>query len=206
MNLSLKDGEYLVRLSRRAVKTYLKTNKVIERPSDIPEVFKEKRGVFVTLNTYPDKKLRGCIGYPLAYEPLVDAVISSAISAAFSDPRFAPLLMSELDKIIFEVTVLSDMILLDDKIDYKRQIEIGRDGLFIVCGANSGLLLPQVPVEWGWDKGTFLKEICLKAGLYETCYENKNCKLHRFTGQIFCETKPNGDIVEKDNNKEAEYE
>lgn len=197
MNLSLKEGEYLVRLSKEAIRLYLETKKVIESPSDIPEIFKEKRGVFVTLSTYPDKRLRGCIGYPLAYEPLIDATISSAISAAFSDPRFAPLLKDELEKIVIEVTVLSDMILLDSKVDYERQIEIGRDGLFINCGASSGLLLPQVPVEWGWDKTTFLKEICLKAGLYETCYENKNCKLYRFTGQIFYEAKPDGDVLEK---------
>ena len=197
MDIDLNDGRYLVNLARKAIEVYFDTKKVMERPDDYPSMFEEKRGVFVTLNTYPDKRLRGCIGYPLAYEPLIDAVISSAISAAFSDPRFVPLSKDELSRVTVEVTVLSPMILLDKHKDYNRQIKIGRDGLFIVCGANSGLLLPQVPVEWNWDTDEFLKEICIKAGLSENCYLSENCDLHRFSGQIFEEVTPRGDVVEK---------
>ncbi len=197
MELSLEEGIYLVKLARKTIEHYLKTSKVIERPNDFSEILEEKRGVFVTLNTYPDKKLRGCIGYPLAYEPLIDATISSAISAASSDPRFMPLSMDELSKVVIEVTVLSLMMKLDKTIPYERQIKIGRDGLFIVCGANSGLLLPQVPVEWGWNELEFLREVCIKAGLSSDCHTYENCDLYRFTGQIFEEKSPEGNIVEK---------
>jgi len=115
---------------------YFETHKVLEKPDEFPEILEEKRGVFVTLNLYPNKKLRGCIGYPLAYEPLIDATISSAISAAFSDPRFTPLTKEELNKIVVEITVLSPMIPLNKSENYDKQIKIGRDGLFIVCGSN----------------------------------------------------------------------
>ncbi len=197
MDLSFDEGSYLVRLARKSIETYIDTKQMLKRPDNFPDVLEEKRGVFVTLNLYPDKRLRGCIGYPLAYEPLIDATISSAISAAFSDPRFPPLNKDELGKIVVEVTVLSPMISLDKKIPYERQIKVGRDGLFVVCGANSGLLLPQVPVEWGWNEKEFLNEICVKAGLNRDCYENVHCDMYRFTGQIFEEITPNGDIEEK---------
>ncbi|WP_035587558.1 TIGR00296 family protein [Hippea jasoniae] len=197
MELSLKEGEFLVRLARRAIEHYFETGKLLEKPKEYPQIFNEERGVFVTLNTYPQKQLRGCIGYPLAVAPLIDAVIMSALSAAFEDPRFNPLEKLELDKVVVEVTVLSKMELLDKNIPYERQIKVGRDGLYVVCGANSGLLLPQVPVEWNWDEVTFLANVCHKAGLEYTCYKNKNCNFYRFSGQIFEEESPNGRVVEK---------
>ncbi len=197
MELTLDQGTYLVRLARESIEYYFKHNRLMPKPEDYPEIFNEKRGVFVTLNTYPDNNLRGCIGYPLAYEPLIDGVILSAVSAAFGDPRFKPLSTFEFDKVIVEVTVLSPMIPLDPSKSYVDQIKVGRDGLYVVCGAYSGLLLPQVPVEWGWDEETFLANVCHKAGLPYTCYQEKTCTFYRFTGQIFEEVKPYGDVVEK---------
>lgn len=197
MDLSLNEGRMLIELSRSAIEFYLRNGKSISKPKEYSEVFNEKRGVFVTLNSYPDKRLRGCIGYPLAYEPLIDAVMSSALSAAVSDPRFNPVEYHELDNIVIEVTVLSPMKLLDKKIEYTRQIKVGRDGLFVICGANSGLLLPQVPVEWKWDEEQFLREVCIKAGMYEDCYKNINCDMHAFTGQIFEEESPGGSVILK---------
>jgi len=197
MDLSLDEGKILVELSRKTIEFYLKNGKSISKPKEYPAVFNEKRGVFVTLNSYPHKRLRGCIGYPLAYESLIDAAMSSALSAAVSDPRFNPVEYQELDNIVVEVTVLSPMKLLEKKMEYARQIKVGRDGLFVICGAHSGLLLPQVPVEWKWDEEQFLHEVCIKAGMHEDCYKNINCDMHAFTGQIFEETLPNGDIVLK---------
>ncbi len=197
MNLTLKEGEFLVRLARRAIEAYFDTGEALRRPENFPPILEEKRGVFVTLNTYPERRLRGCIGHPLAYEPLIDATISSAISAAFSDPRFPPLSVRELDNIVVEVTVLSPMIPLDKSVPYEDQIKVGRDGLFIICGANSGLLLPQVPVEWGWNEREFLKQVCMKAGLSPGCYQDDTCDMYRFTGQIFEEEEPYGRVVEK---------
>lgn len=197
MDLNLEQGKYIVKLARESIEYYFKHNKLMPKPEGYPEIFNEKRGVFVTLNTYPDSNLRGCIGYPLAYEPLIDGVISSAVSAAFGDPRFKPLSTFEFDNVVVEVTVLSPMIPLDSFKNYAEQIKVGRDGLYVVCGAYSGLLLPQVPVEWGWNEEEFLANVCQKAGLPYTCYKEKACTFYRFTGQIFEEVEPYGDIVEK---------
>ncbi|AEA33279.1 TIGR00296 family protein [Hippea maritima] len=197
MNLSLKEGEFLVRLAREAIEYFFKNKEIMPLPEEYPEIFNQKRGVFVTLNSYPNQQLRGCIGYPLAYEPLIKGVISSALSAAFADPRFEPLNTVELDKVTVEVTVLSPMIQLDASRPYTEQIKVGRDGLYVVCGASSGLLLPQVPVEWGWDEEAFLANVCHKAGLPYTCYKDSSCTFYRFTGQIFEEETPNGRVIEK---------
>ncbi len=197
MELTLGEGRYLVKLARESIEYYFKHKKLMPKPANYPKVFDEKRGVFVTLNNYPSKTLRGCIGYPIGYEPLIDGVISSAVSAAFGDPRFQPLSTFELDKVIVEVTVLSPMIRLDPSKSYVEQIKVGRDGLYVVCGAYSGLLLPQVPVEWGWDEEAFLANVCHKAGLPYTCYQEGNCTFYRFTGQIFEELEPYGEVVEK---------
>ncbi len=197
MDLSLEQGKYLVKLARKSIEYYFKHNELMPKPEGYPEILNEKRGVFVTLNNCPDGSLRGCIGYPLAYEPLINGVISSAVSAAFGDPRFKPLSTFEFDNVVVEITVLSPMISLDSSKNYAEQIKVGRDGLYVVCGAYSGLLLPQVPVEWGWNEEEFLANVCQKAGLPYTCYKEKACVFYRFTGQIFEEVKPYGDIVEK---------
>ncbi len=197
MELSLREGEFLVRIAREAIAYFFEHKDIMPLPDEYPEILNQKRGVFVTLNTYPDKNLRGCIGYPLPLEPVIKGTISSAISAAFGDPRFQPLVMPELDKVVVEVTVLSPMKLLSKDKPYAEQIKVGRDGLYVVCGANSGLLLPQVPVEWGWDEEAFLANVCHKAGLDYTCYEDDACSFYSFTGQIFEEEEPNGRVVEK---------
>ncbi|WP_022669814.1 TIGR00296 family protein [Hippea alviniae] len=197
MDLSIKEGEFLVRLAREAIAYFFEHKDIMPLPDEYPEILNQKRGVFVTLNTYPEKNLRGCIGYPLPIEPVIKGTISSAISAAFGDPRFQPLEMPELDKVVVEVTVLSPMKMLDRTKPYAEQIKVGRDGLYVVCGANSGLLLPQVPVEWGWDEEAFLANVCHKAGLNYTCYEDDACTFYSFTGQIFEEEEPNGRVVEK---------
>ena len=107
MLLDLKSGEFLVRLARAAIEEYLRSGNVISPPADTPPHLFEKRGVFVTLKTFPAKELRGCIGFPEPIMPLVDATIEAAISAATKDPRFYPLSPRELDRVVVEVTVLT---------------------------------------------------------------------------------------------------
>ncbi|MFQ5888013.1 MAG: TIGR00296 family protein, partial [Candidatus Hydrothermarchaeales archaeon] len=143
-----KDGELLLKLSRRAISEYLKHGKVIKAPEDVKEELKEKRGVFVTLTTYPDKRLRGCIGFPEPIKPLIEAVIEAAISSATRDPRFHPVSLQELPHITVEVTVLTPPDTIDAKTPEEtlEKIEIGRHGLIIEKGMCRGLLLPQVPV------------------------------------------------------------
>ncbi len=192
-------GVFLVRLARRAIEMYVREGKRIDPPKDTPRVLREKAGVFVTINRIVEgeEELRGCIGYVLPYYPLVDAVIDSAISAATRDPRFNPVLDYELDEIVVEVTVLTP----PQKIEASKpeevisNIEIGRDGLLIEWHGFSGTLLPQVPVEYGWDAQTFLEHLCLKAGLPRECWRWPDATIYKYQGVIFKETRPRGPIV-----------
>lgn len=142
-------------------------------------VLAEDRGAFVTLTI--DGNLRGCIGYIKAVKPLYKTVAEMAVQAAFYDPRFPPLTKSELKLIDIEISVLTPMTLVNNPQD----IVVGRDGLYIIRGYNSGLLLPQVPVENDWDRETFLDQVCLKAGLAPGTWKSKGTQLYKFQADIF---------------------
>jgi len=196
MMLSLTDGTNAVRFARRVITTY-----VNRHPTPTPTLgkpFEEKHGVFVTLHTYPAHELRGCIGIPLPVMTLCEAIIESAQSAT-QDPRFPPLAAEEFDHVIIELTVLTkpELIRVTQPQEYPRHIEIGRDGLIVEQGFYKGLLLPQVPVEQGWDKEEFLSYTCTKAGLLPDAWFEKTTKISKFSGQIFTEEKPNGHVKEK---------
>ena len=191
--MDLEDGRFLVKLAREAIENYIRKG---AKPMSKEKKKFEESGVFVTLHTYPDRKLRGCIGYPQP-SPLVEALVDSAISAATNDYRFPPVSEGELDKIIVEITILSKPVLITAKPEeYPKKIKIGRDGLIVEHGFNSGLLLPIVPVEWGWDEEEFLSQTCVKAGLDPLMWLDKRTKVYKFTGQIFAEEKPRGDVKE----------
>ncbi len=200
--LSQEEGAFLVKLARRSIEYYLKEHRYFTPPEDHPSILDEQRGIFVTLESYPSHNLRGCIGYPLGEGPLISSTIDAAMSSAFNDPRFDPLTERELNLITIEISVLSEPEILDPNRRYSVQFEIGEHGLLIRCGKWSGILLPQVPVEQKWDKETFLKHICLKAGLAPDCYKDKHCHLFKFSGQIFREVVPGGEIEERDIKKE----
>jgi len=196
MAFSLADGEFLVRTVRKTIDSYLSSGKHPKVEAD--EKFRKKLGVFVTLETHPKKELRGCIGYPYPTEPLIDALVKSAVSAAVFDPRFPPVSKEELDSLIIEVTVLSEPKLIEgDKKELPEKVKIGKHGLIIEYGPFSGLLLPQVAVEYGWSPEDFLAQCCWKAGLSPDMWLDKNSLVYRFEGQIFAEDSPNGKIVEK---------
>ena len=126
----------------------------------------------------------------------MEATIDSAISAATRDPRFDPMVEAELSRVVFEVSVLTPPVLLkaDRPRDYPKLIKVARDGLVIERGFHKGLLLPQVPVEWGWDEVTFLSECCIKAGLPPDSWLSSDVKIYSFTAQVFSETSPSGEI------------
>ncbi len=196
---SIEEGRFLVKLARQSVEYFLEKQKYPAIPKTYPQNLDKTAGIFVTISTFPSNDLRGCIGYPYAFSPLIESCISASIKAACEDPRFECVKIKELDNLVFEVTILSPMILLDQNRPYDEQIEIGRDGLLVVCDyfGRSGLLLPQVATQWGFDKKTFLKEVCIKAGLETDCMHNKNCKFYRFESQIFKEVSPKSDIKEE---------
>jgi uncharacterized protein (TIGR00296 family) len=196
--LTKSEGEMAVRLARTAIKECLKNGRKIE-PENLPDIFKEKHGVFVTLNKKKySKELRGCIGRPYPVLPLGEAIILSAINAAREDPRFYPVELQELDELVIEVTVLTAPKRINAKPgEIPDKIMIGRDGLIVSTGMSSGLLLPQVAVEHGFDSAEFLGQTCMKAGLMPDAWL-EGAQVYSFEGQIFEEVDPCGKIREKD--------
>jgi uncharacterized protein (TIGR00296 family) len=188
------DGEELVKFARRAVTEFLRNNSKID-DAEFNSKFDFSSGVFVTLNKHDS--LRGCIGYPIPIKKLSDGVIEAAISAATQDTRFSPVSSDELKKITFEVTVLTSPveIKVEQHGEYLKEIKVGRDGLIVENSYTSGLLLPQVPIEYGWNVEEFLEYTCQKAGLDKDAWKDKDTKISKFEGIIFKEEVPNGNII-----------
>lgn len=151
----------------------------------LPEVnagtaaLRRKAGAFVSLHR--EGMLRGCIGYIEPVLPLAEAVQEMALSAAFRDPRFTPLSEAELEGLEIEISVLTPF----EKITDVSRIEVGRHGLMIRMTGASGLLLPQVPVQFGWDRETFLAQTCRKAGLDPGAWKEPDAELFVFSAEIF---------------------
>jgi len=196
--LSDSDGVFLVKTARKAVTEFLSNGNRMKLEPDLEEKFSFNSGVFVTLNN-PDG-LRGCIGFPMPEKKLSHAIIEGAIAAATEDPRFPSVKTNELNDIVFEVTVLTPPVEIDvsDPMEYLEKIKVGRDGLIIRHSFSSGLLLPQVPVEYGWDVEEFLQHTCEKAGLSRDTWKNESVKIEKFEGIIFKEEIPNGAIVREE--------
>jgi uncharacterized protein (TIGR00296 family) len=191
--LSPEEGTIAVKTARRVIEEFVRTNKVPK--VELPGAFDELGGVFVTLKTLGD--LRGCIGYPYPDLPLGKAIVDAAVQAATQDPRFPRVRTAELNDIDVEVTVLSEPDLLRVKpADRPKSIRIGRDGLIIERGLYRGLLLPQVPVEQRWGPEEFLEGACIKAGLMPDMWVDDRTNVYTFTGQIFAEKEPGGDVFE----------
>jgi uncharacterized protein (TIGR00296 family) len=140
--------------------------------------------------------LRGCIGIINPTSALLDSVIEAAESSAFKDPRFPPVQSEEIKEITIEVSVLTppELIKVDNPLEYSNHINVGRDGLIIGKGWRKGLLLPQVPIEWGWDSIDFLSQCCIKAGLSPNEWKNRETEVYKFQAIIFKEDNPNGNI------------
>ena len=195
--LEKSEGVLAVKLARKAIEECLRKRKKI-KPENLPNVFREKRGVFVTLNKMTEKKeLRGCIGRPYPVMQLGEAIITSAINAALEDPRFDPVKKEEMESIVIEVTVLTVPKLINEKTQkIPEKIMIGRDGLIVATSRSQGLLLPQVAVEHNFDAVEFLCQTCMKAGLMPDAWLT-GAQVFSFEGQIFEELQPGGEIKEK---------
>jgi AmmeMemoRadiSam system protein B/AmmeMemoRadiSam system protein A len=172
----------LLSSARQAIAEHLATGKspVLVPPTD--PVLNRHLGAFVTLTL--DDELRGCIGHMQGDTALYQTVAQAAVDAATSDPRFPPLPLAQLDAVEIEVSVLSPLKRVRDVHD-ASEIEVGRDGLYLLYGQYRGVLLPQVPVEEGWDRAAYLEGICAKSGLPADCWEQAT--LYTFTAQVFGE-------------------
>jgi len=189
--LSDSDGVILVKTARKAVTEFLSNGNRMKLESDLEKKFSFNSGVFVTLNNADG--LRGCIGFPMPDKKLSNGIIDAAIAAATEDPRFPSVKTNELNDIVFEVTVLTPPveITVTDPMEYLEKIKVGRDGLIIRNSFSSGLLLPQVPVEYGWNVEEFLQHTCEKAGLEKDTWKNEKVKIEKFEGIVYKE-KTNG--------------
>ncbi|MCX5687631.1 MAG: AmmeMemoRadiSam system protein B [Candidatus Omnitrophica bacterium] len=150
-------------------------------PNVTEERLKENCGAFVTIKE--NSQLRGCIGYIQAVKPLYETVKDVAKSAAVNDYRFNPVSQDELDKIKLEISVLTPF----KRIKDISEVEVGKHGLYMKKGLDSGLLLPQVATEYNWDKDTFLKETCRKAGLPQDAWKDKTTEIYTFSAEVFSE-------------------
>jgi len=178
--LDKKEQQFLLSLARRTIEHYLKTGEPPTIETVENKKLQEKRGAFVTLKV--EGQLRGCIGYPLPIKPLYETVIDMAIAASTQDYRFAPLAPEELPRTRIEISVLS----LPRPVKDISDIEVGKHGIIVSKGYHKGLLLPQVPLEYDWDRETFLGHGCLKAGLDEDEWK-RGVRIEMFSAQVFSE-------------------
>ncbi len=184
-----------VRLARESLTIYVENKKILE-PEGLPSVFDEKRGVFVTL--HEDGALRGCIGYPQPVMALGRAIVDSAINAGTRDPRFPGIRPGELKRMEMEVTILTKPEpYREPKKKLPELVRIGKDGLIVSKGPFSGLLLPQVAPEWGFDSMEFLSQTCVKAGLPPDAWLDEDTEVQHFEAQIFAEVAPEREVFEK---------
>jgi AmmeMemoRadiSam system protein A len=178
-DLSEADKDKLLKIARQSIETFLETGQV---PTfEVPQNLKEPGAAFVTLEK--QGRLRGCIGYTEAVDPLYETVSRCAIQAAVADPRFPPVKYDEMADIHIEISVLTPL----QRVESFDEIEVGRDGLMILKGNNRGLLLPQVAVEYGWDREEFLRQTCRKAGLAQDAYKSDDAEIYKFQAIIFGE-------------------
>ncbi|RME22426.1 MAG: AmmeMemoRadiSam system protein A [Deltaproteobacteria bacterium] len=178
--LTTEQRKRLLEIARNTIAEQLERGSYTPQGSD-DEALNRPCGAFVTLHI--DGQLRGCIGTFTSSRPLVQTVQEMAVSAAFRDPRFPPLTREELDRVDLEISVLSPLRPVDDP----EEIEVGRHGIYITRGFYSGVLLPQVATEYGWDRETFLDHTCLKAGLPPGCWRDPDTRIEVFEAEVFGE-------------------
>lgn len=178
LGLNEQEKKTLHHIARTVVENRAKKKPVPEFKLE-SSVLKENRGAFVTIKK--KGQLRGCIGYIEGRGPLHKTIEEMAEAAAFRDPRFTPVTERELPDLDLEISVLTPL----KKITDINEIEVGKHGIYIKKGWYSGLLLPQVATEYGWNRQTFLRHTCEKAGLGWDDWKDKNTEIYIFSADIF---------------------
>lgn len=177
---SATDRARLLQIARRSIEAHLAGEPIPD--FHVSEALKEPGAAFVTLNK--QERLRGCIGYTTAVQPLYQTVSECAVSAAVRDTRFPPVTNAEIDELEIEISVLTPL----RKLDSIDEIVVGRDGLMITLGNRRGLLLPQVATDYGWTRTEFLQQTCRKAGLSPNAYLAENAVIYTFQAIVFGES------------------
>ena len=180
--LTQEQRNRLLRIARESIEAVFAGQRLALKPDEHDETLRRPSGAFVTLNT-KDGNLRGCIGSIHPVAPLYQAVSDSAVNAAFRDPRFFPLRKEEMPDIEIEISVMGPI----EPVKSVDEIEVGRDGLIVSRGRNAGLLLPQVATDYGWDRETFLRQTCVKAGLSPDSWRAPDTRIEHFSAEVFGE-------------------
>jgi AmmeMemoRadiSam system protein A len=176
--LTEEEKHFLHRIARRAIEDGVRGKPVPDLTVE-SRALMEKMGAFVTLKKRG--QLRGCIGHIIGNKPLYKIVGEMAVAAAFNDPRFNPVTQAELSDLEIEISVLTPL----RRIKHVDEIEVGKHGILMRKGFYSGLLLPQVATENGWDRKTFLEYTCLKAGLPKDAWKDKETIIYVFSAEVF---------------------
>jgi len=182
-SLTSKEKQELLSVARNSAETAVRERKEYKPPAGSPAL-QQDRGAFVTINK--NGELRGCIGYIAPLEPLIATVRDVAAYAALRDSRFPPVTQAELGDLQYEVSVLSPLRRVLDV----KEIQVGQHGLLMKKGNHEGVLLPQVPGEFGWDRKTLLEETARKAGLPASAWKDEDTDIFMFTAVVFGEAKP----------------
>lgn len=183
--MDIETKKAFLKLARKTLEERLFGRSGIELDEENYSKFKEKGAVFVTLHLRDEERsLRGCIGNFDFSRTLADQVKEMAIASAFEDPRFPPLRPEELKEVEIEISVLTPPVPVKDI----SEIKVGRDGLLISKGWHRGVLLPQVAIEHNWDRITFLRHTCIKAGLHSDAWKEEDTLIERFEALVFSES------------------
>lgn len=182
VRLTKEEKQELLNIARQTLEKYLLEKKKIDHINITNKRLSELNlGCFVTLKK--GENLRGCIGNFGSKDPLYKNIQKMAIASALEDPRFPKVTDKELSALKIEISVLYPLI----KIKDISEIQVGRDGIYIVYGYYSGVLLPQVATEYGWNREEFLKHTCIKAGLPQDAWKNLPVEIYRFEADVFSE-------------------
>ncbi len=185
--LTAQDKIDLLQHARNTLELRLSGGEAAMDMTDSSPALGAHRGAFVTLHL--GGQLRGCIGTFRASQPLSRVVGQMAVSAALHDPRFPPVRWDELAAVEIEISALTPLVPVSDP----ATIEVGRHGIYITRGHNSGVLLPQVALEWGWDREEFLEQTCRKAGLPRDAWQ-RGATIELFEAEVFSESMLAGGI------------
>lgn len=181
--LTVENQKILLAIARKAVETCVQTGETYIEPRE-EKALNARLGCFVCIKQ--NGELRGCIGNFQSEWPLHREVSEMACAAATKDPRFYPMNKGDLENFQIEISVLSPL----QKIEDPEEIEVGVHGIYLENGFSRGVLLPQVAVEHGWDRATFLMQTCAKAGLPAHAWELEGTDIYTFSAQVFCDPKP----------------
>ena len=180
--LTADEKKLLLTIARETVETFVREGRKPDFQIQSARLLADG-AAFVTLHKQPDHQLRGCIGQIVAQMPLWECVREMAVAAATQDPRFSRVHEKELSQLTIEISVLTP----PEKVKDVNEIKVGEHGLIMSRGWSRGLLLPQVPTEWGWDRDMFLQQTCRKAGLPGDCWRDPETTIERFSALVFAE-------------------